>query len=86
MSCKACAGEEGQTHTCQASGVPVTTIIHAENDIPEPFEIPHFNVEITFVVVALDEECVKAKIVDLVQDLLSDDDVEQAVFSIEART
>ena len=81
MKCAACHGLEGP-HTCEASGTAVAAGAHEAGAVSTVTAIPLFDVHLGFVVEALEEADVRDKIADLVADLLDDDDVSEAAFSV----
>lgn len=83
MSCRACTEPgQGHAHTCETSGTAVAAIAHAEGQVQDVVAVPCFDVAVRLRVEALSEEDVRRVIVPLVSEVLSDDQVTQADFTI----
>ena len=83
-SCPACQDpESGALHTCAGSGTWKAAEAHVAGEVDETErDWERFAVVLHFQLRALNEEMVRAKLSGLVSALLSDDQVEQADFSI----
>lgn len=79
MSCRACNGEQGAAHTCEASGVPVATIIRAEQELAGTLALPLYEVTIGLRLLALDRHDADKKLRPLVAAVLELEDVQQPV-------
>ena len=82
--CAACRDpDSGAIHTCAGSGTWKAAEAYAADAVEEiERDWARFAVDLHFQVRALDEPMVRSKLTGLVEGLLSDDQVEQADFSI----
>ena len=81
--CPACGGVSGAQHTCPGSGTWKAAEAHLAGEVDEiSLDWNRFGVHLNFQVRAVDESMVREKLTGLVTELLSDDLVEHADFSI----
>ena len=72
------------TATDDPSGALTAQAAHEAGAVQEIVRLPHFDVEIHFTIEGDDEADVKEKLVPLVTDLLTDDSVLDAAFTVTA--